>query len=96
MILGYKGWSRLYEGNEEMEGTKQVQKFLNAKKIVGADGRPLVVDGLTGPGSNTEAAIAKYQHSIGVWPEDGVWGPATQSAMPPEDRELWSKLSSWW
>jgi hypothetical protein len=95
MILNYSKWSQLNEQDEATKGTVQVQKFLNAKKITGKDGKPLVVDGMTGPNSNTEAAIQKYQQRIGVWPTDGVWGYDTMEKMPEQDRELWDSFSSW-
>lgn len=95
MILNYNKWSQLNEQDEETKGTEQVQKFLNAKKITGKDGKSLTVDGLTGPNSNTEAAIQKYQRLIGVTPEDGVWGGETMEKMPAKDRELYNSFSSW-
>lgn len=96
MILNYQAWHQLNEQSEETKGTMQVQKFLNAKKITGADGKPLEVDGKTGPNSNTETAIAKYQHQLGVWPEDGVWGPDTMDKMPAKDLTLYKSFSTWW
>lgn len=96
MILNYEKWSQLNEDSEETKGTIQVQKFLNAKKITGKDGKPLVVDGKTGTNSNTAEAISKYQISIGVSPADGVWGYDTMQKMPTKDRELYDSFSSWW
>jgi len=94
MILNYNSWSKLNEQDEETKGTEQVQKFLNAKKVTGKDGKSLTVDGTTGPNSNTAAAIAKYQRLIGVT-EDGVWGEETMEKMPAKDRELYDSFSSW-
>jgi hypothetical protein len=95
MILDYSKWSRLNEQSEEHKATMQVQKFLNAKSITGKDGKPLSVDGKTGPNSNTEYAIQRYQRLIGVTPEDGVWGGDTIEKMPTKDRELYDSFSSW-
>jgi len=93
MILNYKKWSHINEQSEEKKAFTQVQKFLNAKKLMGADGTPLVEDG--NPGENTSTAITKYQTAIGVLPTDGVWGPVTMSKMPKKDRELYDSMSSW-
>jgi hypothetical protein len=60
-----------------------VQRFLNEKM----PSLKLVVDGKTGSGSKTEAAISKYQSMIGVSPSDGVWGRDTWEKMPPKDQK---------
>ena len=60
-----------------------VQRFLNEKM----PSLKLVVDGKTGSGSKTEAAISKYQSMIGVIPSDGVWGRDTWEKMPPKDQK---------
>lgn len=71
----------------EHQFIRAVQTFLNEK--INAK---LKVDGLTGRNSKTEEAIAKYQHRIGVYPTDGVWGVKTWDAMPEADRIRLKKL----
>lgn len=68
-------------GDPNREITRAIQRFLNEKFPT----LKLVVDGKTGPGSKTEAAITKYQTMIGVIPSDGVWGQDTWAKMPPKD-----------
>lgn len=74
------------EQSEERNFIRGIQQFLNTK------GAKLMVDGKTGPNSNTEKAIMKYQSKIGVWPTDGVWGRGTWDKMPEKDRVLLKKL----
>lgn len=74
------------EQTEETNFIKGVQQFLNTK------GAKLVVDGKTGRNSNTEKAIMNYQHKIGVYPTDGVWGPNTWDKMPTKDKILLKDL----
>jgi hypothetical protein len=71
------------EQTEETKFTMAVQNFLN-KKL----GVKLVVDGKTGPNSQTDKAIAKYQSMIGLYPADGVWGFNTWEKMPQQDKKL--------
>jgi peptidoglycan hydrolase-like protein with peptidoglycan-binding domain len=59
-----------------------VQKFLNEKLKT-----RLKIDGKTGPNSDTEKAISKYQLMIGVYPVDGIWGEITESKMPKRDAQ---------
>jgi hypothetical protein len=70
--------------NEQLldrEFTQKIQAFLNKKMNAG-----LELDGKTGRNSKTAGAISKYQSSIGVSPDDGVWGPNTYSKMPEKDK----------
>jgi hypothetical protein len=71
------------EQTEETKFTMAVQNFLN-KKL----GTKLVVDGKTGPNSETAKAIAKYQSMINLYPADGVWGFNTWQKMPQQDKKL--------
>ena len=73
----------IQEQVEEAKIIKGIQNFLNKKMNA-----KLVVDGKTGPNSQTSKAIEKYQHSIGVNPTDGVWGSNTYRKMPKEDKEM--------
>jgi hypothetical protein len=75
------------EQTEERKFIIGVQKFLNAKRIYGYDNKPLVPDGKTGEGSETEMAISKYQKSIGAR-NHGYWGEETWNMMPPKDKEM--------
>ena len=70
------------EQSEETNYIKGIQRFLNKKLKLN-----LQVDGKTGPGSETEKAISKYQTMIEVFPADGVWGPQTMKKMPSNDRQ---------
>jgi hypothetical protein len=74
------------EQTEERNFIKGIQNFLNTK------GAKLVVDGKTGPNSQTEGAISNYQAKIGVYPADGTWGPKTWDKMPEKDKVLLKKL----
>jgi peptidoglycan hydrolase-like protein with peptidoglycan-binding domain len=90
MILKYTDWKKLNEQDEQAKRTMQVQRFLNKKGITDNAGKKLAEDGLAG--KSTEEAIAKYQHMLGVWPADGVWGYDTMDAMKtkaPKDLELY-------
>ena len=79
----------IQEQVEEANIIKGVQNFLNKKINANLiDSGILVVDGKTGPNSQTSKAIEKYQHSIGVNPTDGVWGSNTYRKMPKEDKEM--------
>ena len=60
-----------------------IQRFLNEK----FPGLKLVVDGKTGSGSKTEAAIMKYQTVIGQIPTNGVWTQETWEKMSPKDQK---------
>lgn len=71
------------EQTEERNFIKAVQNFLNKKLRL-----KLVVDGKTGPNSETANAIEKYQSMIGVYPTDGVWGPKTWEKMPISDKKM--------
>lgn len=55
-----------------------VQAELRERVLLGADGRPLTVDGLWGP--NTDHAVRGWQARCGV-PVDGVFGPVTSRAL---------------
>jgi peptidoglycan hydrolase-like protein with peptidoglycan-binding domain len=70
------------EQTDERNFIKGVQKFLNTK------GAKLMIDGKTGPNSQTEKAIMNYQSKIGVDDVDGVWGPTTWEKMPSKDKSL--------
>ena len=70
------------EQTDERNFIKGVQKFLNTK------GAKLIIDGKTGPNSQTEKAIMNYQSKIGVDDVDGVWGPNTWEKMSPKDKQL--------
>jgi hypothetical protein len=74
------------EQTEERNFVKGVQNFLNTK------GFKLMVDGKTGPNSQTEKAIMAYQDKIGVYPTDGKWGRDTWDKMPEKDRVLLKNL----
>lgn len=89
MILKFDQWKAVNEQSEEAKHTLQVQRFLNKKGITDNAGKKLVEDGLAG--KSTEEALAKYQRQLGVWPNDGIWGPDTDDAMrkqAPKDAEL--------
>jgi hypothetical protein len=75
------------EQTEERNFIKAVQTFLNQKLNL-----KLVVDGKTGPNSETAKAIESYQQSIGVYPVDGVWGHITWHKMPEQDKKLLKDL----
>lgn len=84
------------EQSEERKHTMAVQKFLNDKRILNAK---LVVDGKTGPNSQTEKAIMKLQDILGVRPTDGVWGPDTEQALEekkPNWYEIWEDYKPGW
>ena len=87
----------LNEQEPERNALIKIQKFLNAKKITGDNGKPLEEDGLTciDLSCQTAQAISQYQSHINVWPADGVWGPDTMDAMPNEDKELLKSFGSW-
>jgi hypothetical protein len=74
------------EQTEERNFIKGIQNFLNTK------GAKLMVDGKTGPNSQTEKAIMDYQGKIGVYPTDGKWGSDTWDKMPEKDRVLLKNL----
>lgn len=61
-----------------------VQCFLNQAMKTN-----LVIDGKSGPGSQTENALKKFQQQRGVQP-DGVWGYNTQATLTPEENKIWS------
>lgn len=88
------------EQKYERDKIKAVQEFLNARLKTLPNFKPLSIDGLTGRNSATEEAIMKYQGMIGVYPTDGVWGPDTESKMPPKEKQyldkMVSKHESWW
>ena len=69
---------RILNEQPHRDSVIKIQKFLNAKKITGDNGKPLEEDGLTciDLSCQTAQAISEYQSSIGVWPAEGVWGPA--------------------
>lgn len=80
------------EQSEEKRMIRGIQKFLNTKKNVLGLKKDLEVDGLTGPGSETENAIELYQtwlnknsKSTPTIVADGVWGEDTWRKMPPKD-----------
>jgi hypothetical protein len=76
------------EQSEERKFMRALQKFLNVK----FPQLKLVIDGRTGPNSQTEEAIKKYQISIGMNDVDGVWGSNTAEKMPPQDAKLLKKF----
>lgn len=75
-------------GDDEMETTKGIQKVLRANLYLGANGKPLTIDGIWGP--NTEHAFGNmvadakgggtgaHRHSVTVDP-----GPVTAWTGPP-------------
>jgi len=75
------------EQGEERNYVKAIQRFLNYKYPT----FKLMVDGKTGPNSQTANAIEKYQGQIGVM-TDGVWGPETIQKMPPADLKMLKKF----
>ena len=75
------------EQTDERDLIRGVQRFLNEKFKLN-----LEVDGKTGPNSDTEKAIMKYQQSINCYPSDGVWGPNTWEKMSVPDRKRLKKL----
>jgi len=77
------------EQTEEREFIKNIQRFLNYKKIYGSKGKPLDIDGKTDHNltSQTAQAISKYQSIIKVYPADGVWGEEIWNKMPKADKE---------
>ncbi len=88
---------RILNEQPHRDAVIKIQKFLNAKKITGDEGKPLEEDGLTciDLSCQTAQAISEYQSSIGVWPAEGVWGPDTMEKMPKEDKELLESFGSW-
>lgn len=70
------------EQTEERDFIRGIQRFLNEKLKLN-----LEVDGKTGPNSDTEKAIMKYQRLINCYPADGVWGPNTWEKMSAPDRK---------
>ena len=88
---------RILNEQPHRDAVIKIQKFLNAKKITGDNGKPLEEDGLTciDLSCQTAQAISEYQSSIGVWPAEGVWGPDTMEKMPEEDKELLDSFGSW-
>ena len=91
---------QINEQNYERNKIKAVQEFLNARLKTIPNFKPLTIDGRTGHNSATEEAIMMYQGIIRVYPTDGVWGPDTESKMPPKEKEyldkMVSKYDSWW
>lgn len=85
--------TQLNEQSDMHEKIIAVQKFLNEKLKL-----KLIPDGKTGPNSQTESAIMKYQTMIGVYPTDGVWGPNTEEKMTSQDKKIFSKYwsNSFW
>jgi peptidoglycan hydrolase-like protein with peptidoglycan-binding domain len=63
-----------------------LQCFLNHPKVMGAK---LVIDGKTGPNSQTETALKSFQTRKKVFPADGVWGYQTQSTLTPFEQQVW-------
>jgi len=61
---------------EEQKEMIAVQKFLNNRYKLN-----LATDGKTGPGSQTEKAIMRYQTDKKIYPSDGVAGHDTMGAM---------------
>jgi len=88
---------RILNEQPHRDAVIKIQKFLNAKKITGDNGKPLEEDGLTciDLSCQTAQAISEYQSSICVWPAEGVWGPDTMEKMPKEDKELLESFGSW-
>jgi len=88
---------RILNEQPHRDAVIKIQKFLNAKKITGDNGKPLEEDGLTciDLSCQTAQAISEYQSSIGVWPAEGVWGPDTMEKMSEEDKELLDSFGSW-
>ena len=80
------------EQSEERKFTLAVQKFLNDKRVMGAK---LKEDGLTGPNSQTELAIMKLQGMLGVYPQDGVWGYDTETALEKKRPDLYKIWKSY-
>ena len=85
---------QISEENIERDKIKAVQEFLNARLKTLPNFKPLTIDGRTGHNSATEDAIMKYQGMIGVYPTDGVWGPNTESKMPPKEKQYLDKMVS--
>lgn len=81
--------NQINEQSEERKFTIRVQKFLNEIFSKDKGFKPLVVDGRTGPNSQTEAAIMKLQELIKVYPVDGVWGSDTEDAMEKNRPDLY-------
>ena len=81
--------NNLLTEEEDRGFMKAVQEFLNTVLKINP---PLAIDGLTGPGSQTEKAIMKYQRLINVWPTDGIWGEDTMNKMPKKHKEYFEKL----
>ena len=73
--------NQINEQSEEQKYMVRVQKFLNDIFKNDKTFKPLVLDGKTGPNSQTEAAITKLQSILNVYPTDGVWGPDTEEAL---------------
>ena len=77
--LGLKGKGEVFGiGGGTYEDVRRVQEFLNKQGYVGADGEPLVEDGLFG--ENTLYAIKEYQSNNNLT-VDGLVGDETWSCM---------------
>ncbi len=81
--------NQINEQSEEQKYMVRVQKFLNDIFKNDKTFRPLVLDGKSGPNSQTEAAITKLQSLVKVYPTDGVWGPETEEAMKNNRKDLY-------
>lgn len=76
----------LNEQSDMRSTVMTVQCFLNHPKVMNAK---LIVDGKTGPNSETDKALKSFQMKKKVWPVDGVWGHQTQSTLTPFEQQVW-------
>ena len=86
MHESFKSRGVIIEQEEENQMTA-IQKFLNKRYKLN-----LATDGKTGPGSQTEKAIMKYQSDKKIYPADGVAGHNTIEAMRKDGL---GKFESW-
>ena len=86
----------LNEGIEDYEYNMVIQCFLIRKGITDDKNQKIVKDGKIGrlPKSKSAQAIAKYQVKIGLYPDDGIWGPDTMRKMPKADMALFKQCAS--
>lgn len=78
------------EQTDNRTTTMTVQCFLNHPKVMNAK---LKIDGLTGPGSETERALKIFQSNKKV-ASDGVWGYRTQETLTPLEQQVWAACRS--
>ena len=89
----------LHESFKQTEILKEQEEVLNQNYIMAVQdflnqtqGTKLMLDGKTGPGSETEKAIRNYQSKIKYYPTDGKFGPDTIAKMKIKDPRNFEKF----